>query len=167
MKKKKRKNNPEVIWVLSQYTGLEHATVSPYGACCLQQPSAFSRSWRCWRSHVEHIECFQASEDLLTDRKTRRDLPSMAQGSLTPGSPTTKSQQGFPESDSSTWRRRKGGFLPLNWTVQNSTFECASLQLTVLRRKNWFKEWSSFTCEAQLEVQPPRCSWQRMAQHLA
>lgn len=103
--------------MLPQYTGPGHARVSPDGAWCLQGPNYFSRSWRCWIPCVQHGRFFLASEDLLMDHRTRRDLPGAAQGLLTPSSLTTESQQGFPKSDFSTRRRRNGGFLPLNRTA--------------------------------------------------
>lgn len=87
------------------------------GAWCLQRTNYFSRSWRCWVPCVQYGRCFQASEDLLTYRRAQRDLPSTARALLTIGSLTTESQQGFPESDFGTWRRKMGGFLSLNLTA--------------------------------------------------
>lgn len=58
--------------------------------------------------------------------------PSAVQASLTPGTLTTESQQGFPRSDRG--RRKKGGFFASETKICNSSFgssKCALLQLTV------------------------------------
>lgn len=112
--------------------------------------------------------------------RTQRDLPIMKQRLLTPGNMNTEKKV-FPKPDFSTWRqsrRKKGGFIPLNWAAPTPLLAFQSMShcswLCTYKKIKLRSEMASFvrlSCrssrgggngsDALLWPQP------RMAQHLA